>query len=65
MKQYIASTEIADKQPFCNIQKQVASSIIVMKKVRMLPVPYGFGVEEYGYSTYCAYGFYDKEYREC
>ena len=38
MKQYIASTEIADKQPSCNIQKQVVS-IIVMKKVRMLPVP--------------------------
>ena len=31
MKQYIASTEIADKQPSCNIRKQVVSSIIVMK----------------------------------
>lgn len=65
MKQYIASTKTADKQPSCNIQKQVASSIIVMKKVRMLPVPYGFGIDEYGYDDYCSYGFYEKEYREC
>jgi len=60
MKQYIATT---------NIRKQESSCIIRMKKVIMLPAPYGYNEDEqedeYGYSAYCAYGFYNEEYREC